>query len=76
MAVWGGLKNSCEKKKSEKQRRNGEIHPFECRGPQIARRDKTALHSDQYKEIECEKLEITADSCQCTAKPIQYCKAK
>ena len=33
MAVWGGLKNSCEKKRSEKQRRKGNIFPFECRVP-------------------------------------------
>ena len=26
MAVWGGLTNSCEKKKSEKQRRKGDIN--------------------------------------------------
>ena len=25
IAVWGGLKNSCEKKRSEKQRRKGKI---------------------------------------------------
>ena len=25
MAVWGGLTNSCEKKRGEKQRRNGKI---------------------------------------------------
>ena len=25
MAVWGGLKNSCEKKRDEKQRRKGKI---------------------------------------------------
>ena len=25
MAVWGGLANSCEKKRSEKQRRKGQI---------------------------------------------------
>ena len=25
MAVWGGLKNTCEKKRSEKQRRKGKI---------------------------------------------------
>ena len=25
MAVWGGLTNSCEKKRSKKQRRNGKI---------------------------------------------------
>ena len=33
MAVWGGLTNSCEKKRSEKQRRKGKIVPFECRIP-------------------------------------------
>ena len=27
MAVWGGLTNSCEKKRSERQRRKGKIHP-------------------------------------------------
>ena len=32
-AVWGGLTNSCEKKRSEKQRRKGRIFPFECRVP-------------------------------------------
>ena len=31
MAVRGGLTNSCEKKRSEKQRRKGKIFPFECR---------------------------------------------
>ena len=29
----GGLKNSREKKRSEKQRRKGKIYPFECRVP-------------------------------------------
>ena len=33
MAVWGGLTNSCEKKRNEKQRRKGKIYPFECRVP-------------------------------------------
>ena len=33
MAVWGGLTNSCEKKRSEKQRRKEKIFPFECRVP-------------------------------------------
>ena len=33
MAVWGGLTNSCEKKRSEKQRRKGKIFSFECRVP-------------------------------------------
>ena len=33
MAVLGVLTNSCEKKRSEKQRRKGKIYPFECRVP-------------------------------------------
>ena len=51
MAVWGGLTNSCEKKRSEKQRRKGKIHPFECRCQRIARKDKKAFLSDQCKEM-------------------------
>ena len=31
MAVLAGLTNSCGKKQSQKQRRKGEIYPFECR---------------------------------------------
>ena len=33
MAAWGGLTNSCEKKRSEKQRRKEKLYPFECRVP-------------------------------------------
>ena len=33
MAVWGSLTNSCEKKKSKKQRRKGKIFPVEYRVP-------------------------------------------
>ena len=33
MAVSGGLTNSYEKKRSEKQRRKGKIYPFEFRVP-------------------------------------------
>ena len=33
MAAWGGLTNSCEKKRSEKQRRKGKMHPYESRVP-------------------------------------------
>ena len=33
MAVWGGLTNSCEKKRSETQRRKGKIEASECRVP-------------------------------------------
>ena len=52
MVVGGGLTNSCEKKRCERQRRKGKIYPFECRVPKIARRDKKAFLSDQCKEIE------------------------
>ena len=34
IAVWGGLTNSCEKKRSEKQGRKGKIDPFERRVPE------------------------------------------
>ena len=51
-AVWGGLTNCCEKKRSEKQRRKGKIYSFECRVSRIARRDKKAFFSDQCKKIE------------------------
>ena len=45
MAVWGGLTNSSEKKRSEKQRK-GKIYPFECRFQRTERRDKQAFLSD------------------------------
>ena len=38
MAVWGGLTNSCEKKRSKKQRRKGEIYAFECRVPKNSKK--------------------------------------
>ena len=52
MVIWGGLTNSCEKKRREKQRRKGQIFQFECRFQKIAKRDKKAFPSDQCKEIE------------------------
>ena len=52
MAVWGGLTNSCEKKRSEKQRRKGKIYPFECRVPKNSKRDKKAFLRGQCKETE------------------------
>ena len=52
MVVWGGLTNSCEKRRSEKQRRKGKIFPFECRVPENRRRDEKAFLSNQCKEIE------------------------
>ena len=52
MAVWGGFTNSCEKKRSKKQRRKGKIYPVEYRVPENSRRDKKAFLSGQCKEIE------------------------
>ena len=51
MAVWGGLTNSCEKKRSKKQRRKGKIYHLNAEFQRIARRDKKAFFSDQCKEI-------------------------
>ena len=33
MVIRGGLTNSCEKKRNEKQRRKGKKYPFKCRVP-------------------------------------------
>ena len=52
MAVWGGLTNSCEKKRSEKQRRKEGYKYLNADFQRIARRDKKAFLSDQRKEIE------------------------
>ena len=64
MAVWGGLTNSCEEKRSEKQRRKGKIFSFDAEFQRIARRDKKAFLGDQCKEIEenteWERLEISS----------------
>ena len=51
MAVWRGLINSCEKKRSQKQRKKGKIYPSECRIPKNSK-EKKAFLSDQCKEIE------------------------
>ena len=52
MAVWGSLTNSCEKKRSEKQRRKERYKHLNAEFQRIARRDKKAFLSDQCKEIE------------------------
>ena len=38
MAVWGGITNSCEKKRSEKQRRKGKIYASEWRVPKNSKK--------------------------------------
>ena len=64
MAVWGGLTNSCEKRRREKQRRKGKKKHLNAEFQRIARRDKKAFLSDQCKEIEekteWEQLEISS----------------
>ena len=52
MAVWGSHTNSCEKKRSKKQRRKGKIEHLNAEFQRIARRDKKVFFSDQCKEIE------------------------
>ena len=59
LAVWGGLTNSCEKKKSEEQRRKRKIYPFECRVPKNSKVRKESLR-DQRKTIERKRLEISS----------------
>ena len=49
MAVLGSLTYSCEKKRSEKQRRKRKIYPFEAEFQRIAKRDKKGFLSDQCK---------------------------
>ena len=46
------LTNSCEKKRSKKQRRRGKNTHLNAEFQRIARRDKKAFLSDQCKEIQ------------------------
>ena len=43
MVVWGGLTNSCERKRSKKQRKKGKIFPFECRVPKNSKERQESL---------------------------------
>ena len=52
MAVWGGLTNSCEKKRSEKKGEKKRYKHLNAEFQRIAIRDKKAFFSDQCKEIE------------------------
>ena len=55
MAVWGGLTNSCEKKRSKKPRKKERYKHLNADFQRIARRDKKAFFSSQCKEIEEKK---------------------
>ena len=52
MLLWGGLTNSCEKKRNEKQREKERYSRLNAEFQRIARRDKKAFLSDQCEEIE------------------------
>ena len=52
MAVCRGLTNSCEKKRSQKQRRKERYKHLNAEFQRIARRDKKSFLSNQCKEIE------------------------
>ena len=52
MAVWGGLTNSCDKKRSKKQGEKERYKHLNAEFQRIARRVKKAFFSDQCKEIE------------------------
>ena len=51
MAVWGGLTNSCEKKRSKSKGEKERYKHLNAEFQRIARRDKKDF-SDQCKEIE------------------------
>ena len=52
MAVWGGLTNSCEKKRSESKGEKERYKHLNSEFQRIARRNKKAFLRDQCKEIE------------------------
>ena len=52
MAVWGGLTNSCEKKRRKSKGEKDRYKHLNAEFQRIARRDKKAFFSYQCKEIE------------------------
>jgi len=52
MAIWGGLANSYEKKRSKIKREKERYTHLNAEFQRIARRDNKAFFSDQCKEIE------------------------
>ena len=51
MAVWGGLINSCEKKRAKSKGEKERYKHLNAEFQRIARRDKKAFFSNQWKEI-------------------------
>ena len=68
MAVWGGLTNSCEKKRSESQGEKERYKHLNAEFQRIARRDRkpsSAINAKkQRKTIEQERLEISSRKLQ------------
>ena len=61
MAVWGGLTNSCEKKRSEKQRRKERYKHLNAEFQRITKRYKKVNNSKKWrKTVEGERLEISS----------------
>ena len=64
MVVKGGLTNSYEKNRRQRQREKERYKHLNAEFQRIARRDKKAFFSDQCKEIEVkkewERLEISS----------------
>ena len=52
MAVWGGLTNSCEKKRGESKGEKEIYKHLNAEFQRKARRDEKVFFSNQYKEIE------------------------
>ena len=52
MAVWGGLTNSCKKKKAKSKGEKERYSHLNAELQRLAKRDKKAFLSDQCKEIE------------------------
>ena len=64
MAVWGGLTNSCENKRSKSKGEKERYKHLNAEFQRTARRDKKAFFSDQCKKqrkrTEWERLEISS----------------
>ena len=71
MAVWGGLTNSCKRKRSEKQRRKERYTHLNAEFQRIARRDKAFL-SDQSQEIEEKEWECLENSARKSEIPKEH----
>ena len=52
MAFWGGLTNTCEKKRRESKAEKERYKHLNAEYQRIARRDKKAFLNDQCKDIE------------------------